>query len=367
MPYRADHVGSLLRPESLKRARAEFEAGRITREQLTEVEDRAILDALQRQRDIGLSVFSDGEFRRTGFQNDVAETVDGFVTVEAPSIQRIWKGPLGAPQQDVTTRVVAGKLSPGKRFTALQSAYLRAHSPGPYKLTLPTPNQFPATVYKRGVTDRVYPTRSDLLRDIVAVIKAEIQALADEAVPYIQVDAPRYGFFVDPEWRRQLRDRGLDPDQAFAEAVEADAACLQGLDRDGLTLAMHVCRGNNQSHWYAQGGYDSIAEKLFGTLPVDRWLLEYDTERAGTFEPLRFVPSGKIVVLGLISSKVPELESVDDVLRRIEEASRHVPIENLAISPQCGFASMEAGNLLTEDDQWRKLELVVEVARRVWN
>lgn len=366
MSYRADHVGSLLRPELLKRARAEFNAGRITREQLTEVEDRAIGDALQRQRDIGLSVFSDGEFRRTGFQNDVAETVDGFVEVETPSVQRIWKGPLGAPQEDVNARVVAGKLSPGKRFTALQSAYLREHAPGPYKMTLPTPNQFPAIVYKRGLTDRVYPTRSDLLWDIVAIIKAEIQALADEGVPYIQVDAPRYCFFVDPEWRQLLKDRGQDPDQAFAEAVEADAASLKGVQREGLTLAMHLCRGNNQSHWYAQGGYDSIAEKLFGTLPVDHWLLEYDTERAGTFEPLRFMPRNKTAVLGLISSKVPQLESVDDILRRIEEASRYVPIENLAISPQCGFASMEAGNLLTEDDQWRKLELVVEVARRVW-
>lgn len=364
--YRADHVGSLLRPEALKQARAHCQAGRIGRERLAEIEDRAVLDVLQRQRDSGLSVYSDGEFRRSGFQNDLAETVPGFVPAARPPVQRFWKGPGGEPADEGIARVVADKLAPGPRLTAQQSAFLRAHAPGPYKLTLPTPNQFPATIYQAGLTDRVYPTRSDLLWDIAAIIKAEIRALADEGVPYIQVDAPRYSYFVDPEWRQHLQGLGEDPDRAFAEAVAADMACLADVRREGVTLAMHLCRGNNQSKWYAQGGYDAIAERLFGTLPVDRWLLEYDTERSGTFAPLRFMPRGKTVVLGLISSKVPQLESADEVLRRIEEASRYVPLENLALSPQCGFASMVAGNRLTEDDQWRKLELVVTVARRVW-
>ncbi|MCI0441142.1 MAG: hypothetical protein L0177_18725 [Chloroflexi bacterium] len=185
-------------------------------------------------------------------------------------------------------------------------------------------------------------------------------------MPYIQIDAPRYSYYVDPRWRQHLRDLGEDPDRAFEEAVNADNACLDGARREGVTLAFHVCRGNNQSKWYAQGGYGPIAERLFGSLAVDRFLLEYDTERAGTFEPLRFVPQGKMVVLGLLSSKEPKLESQDDLLRRIDEAARYVPIERLALSPQCGFASTQAGNLLTEDEQWRKLELVVETARKVW-
>jgi 5-methyltetrahydropteroyltriglutamate--homocysteine methyltransferase len=183
---------------------------------------------------------------------------------------------------------------------------------------------------------------------------------------YIQIDAPRYSYYVDPKWRQRLRDLGEDPDTMFEVALAADNACLQGLRRQGVTLAMHICRGNNESKWYAEGGYEPIAEKLFGTLAVDRFLLEYDTARAGTFAPLRFMPPAKMVVLGLVSSKEPGLESADELRRRLDEASRYIPIERLALSPQCGFASTAAGNLLTEDEQWSKLELVVETARKVW-
>ena len=364
--YRADHVGSLLRPETVKEARADFQAGRISRELLGEAEDRAILAALERQRSIGLDVLSDGELRRTGFQNDLTESVEGFVSVERPTVTRMWQGPGGDPQEQGTTRVVSSRLRQTRRLTDAQTSFLREHAAGPYKMTVPTPNQFPTISYQAGVTDRVYPTRSDLLTDLVGIIKAEVAALAEDRVPYIQVDAPRYSYYVDPRWRQHLRDLGQDPDRAFNEAVAADVACLEGAARDGLTLGFHVCRGNNQSKWYAEGGYEAIAEKLFGALPVDRWLLEYDTDRAGTFEPLRFMPKGKTVVLGLISTKEPRLESPDEILRRIEDASRYVPMEDLALSPQCGFASTAPGNLLTEDEQWRKLELVVEVARRVW-
>ncbi|HIN06614.1 MAG TPA: hypothetical protein EYM65_10325 [Dehalococcoidia bacterium] len=233
-------------------------------------------------------------------------------------------------------------------------------------MTVPSPNQFPAITFQPGLTDKVYPTRSDLLRDLVSIIKDEISALIQDGVPYIQLDEPRYSYYVDPNWRQHLRDLGEDPDKAFQEALIADNSCLENARREGLTVAIHLCRGNNQSKWYAEGGYEPIAEALFGTLAVDRFLLEYDTERAGTFEPLRFVPKDKMVVLGLISSKEPELESKDDLLRRIEEASQYFPVENIALSAQCGFASMAAGNLLTEDEQWRKLELVVETARKVW-
>ena len=241
------------------------------------------------------------------------------------------------------------------------------HSPGDVKMTLPTANQFPAIMYKNGVSERAYGTRSEFLWDLVPIVKAEIQALANEGVKYIQLDAPRYSYYIDPKWRRYVKEEmGLDPEQALDEAIRVDNACLEGAKRGGVTLAIHLCRGNNRSHWYAEGGYDPIAEKLFNQLKVDAFLLEYESERAGTLEPLRFVPKGKVVVLGLVSSKLPELESQTQLVRRIEEASRYVPIENLALSPQCGFASAMEGNLLSEEQQWRKLQLVVETARTVW-
>jgi 5-methyltetrahydropteroyltriglutamate--homocysteine methyltransferase len=234
-------------------------------------------------------------------------------------------------------------------------------------MTLPSATQFPAIAYKRGVTDKVYPSHSALLWDIVAIMKAEVQALVADGVAYVQIDAPRYSYYIDPRWRDYIRsEMGLDPDAALDEAVRADNACLDGARRPGVTLAIHLCRGNNRSHWYAEGGYDPIAEKLFGALQVDRFLLEYDDARSGTFEPLRFVPRGKTVVLGLVSSKWPELESRAELVRRIEAAARYVPLEHLAVSPQCGFASTMEGNLLSEDDQWAKLGLVVETARQVW-
>jgi 5-methyltetrahydropteroyltriglutamate--homocysteine methyltransferase len=234
-------------------------------------------------------------------------------------------------------------------------------------MTLPSATQFPAIAFKRGVTDRVYPDHSALLWDIVAITRGEVQALVAEGVKYVQIDAPRYSYYVDPKWRDYIRtEMEQDPDAALDEAIRADNACLERAARPGVTLAIHLCRGNNRSHWYAEGGYDPIAEKLFGALRVDRFLLEYDDERSGTFEPLRFVPRGKTVVLGLVSSKRPQLESRPALVRRVQEAARYVPLEHLALSPQCGFASTMEGNLLSEEEQWAKLRLVVETAREIW-
>jgi 5-methyltetrahydropteroyltriglutamate--homocysteine methyltransferase len=199
-------------------------------------------------------------------------------------------------------------------------------------------------------------------------MKADLRKLSSDGVKYIQIDAPRYSYYMDAKWREWIkREMKVEPEAALDEAIRADNACFEAARRDGVTLGIHLCRGNNRSHWYAEGGYDAIAERLFGTLAVDRFLLEYDDERSGTFEPLRFVPKGKTVVLGLISSKKPQLESADQLMKRIEEAAKYVPMENLALSPQCGFASTMEGNLLTEDEQWSKLRLVVETARRAWN
>jgi 5-methyltetrahydropteroyltriglutamate--homocysteine methyltransferase len=202
---------------------------------------------------------------------------------------------------------------------------------------------------------------------IADIIQGEMRMLADAGVDYLQIDAPRYSYYIDPKWRDWLRNEfGVDPDQSLDEAVKVDNACFDAARRAGVTVAIHLCRGNNQSHWYAEGGYDAIADKLFGELRVDRFLLEYDDQRSGGFEPLRFVPRGKIVVLGLVSSKLAQLESADTLRRRIDEASKFVPLDELALSPQCGFASTMEGNRLSEDDQWAKLRLVVDTARAVW-
>ncbi len=365
--FKADQVGSFLRPPAVKEARAALKEGSIDRERLTDVEDTAVLEALERQRQIGIDVYSDGEFRRTGFQWDFPESVEGYVSTDRPVVRRMWQGPGGLPREQGTSLAVGGKLRQVRRLTEQQAAFLRAHAPGPYKMTVPSANQFPTLGFQPGLTDRFYPTRSDLLREVTAIIKSEVAALADEGVPYIQIDAPRYSYYVDPRWRQHLRDPGEDPDTLFEEAVAADAECIEEAASAGATTALHVCRGNNESKWYADGGYEPIAERLFGSLPVDRLLLEYDTERAGTFEPLRFVRPETTVVLGLVSTKVPALESKDELRRRIDEAAKYVPMERLALSPQCGFASTAAGNLLSEDEQWRKLELVVETARAAWS
>ncbi len=363
---RADHVGSLLRPVEVKEAMRAFQAGRLDSEELRAIEDRAILAALERQQAAGVHVFTDGEFRRTGFQNDLIDSVDGFVTPDAPAVVRVWQGPGGKPTEQGTRQVVGAKLQQRRGLTTDQRAFLQAHAPGPVKVTIPSPTQFPAICFQPGLTDQFYPTRSDLLWEIAGFIKAEVQSLLSSGVNYIQIDAPRYSYYVDPNWRQHLRDLGEDPDRMFEEAVEADNLCLKGAQRPGVTVAMHICRGNNQSKWYAEGGYEAIAERLFGSLAVDRFLLEYDTARAGSFEPLRFVPPDKMVTLGLVSSKDPTLESPRRLIERIEEASAFVPLERLALSPQCGFASTAPGNLLTEDEQWRKLELVAETCRQVW-
>lgn len=364
--YRADHVGSFLRPQELLDARKDPSA---PPERLKEIEDRHILRVLVRQKELGFQVFTDGELRRRGFMSDFHESVEGLKKTD--SVVRSWKDHSGRSTADPAGGPLAGivvdKIRQKKRLARHEIEFLNGHSPGDIKMTLPTANQFPAIAYKKGLSERAYRTYSEFLWDIVPIIQSEIRALVNEGVKYIQIDAPRYSYYIDPKWRHYVQEEmGVDPEQALDEAIRVDNTCIEGLNREGVTVAMHLCRGNNRSKWYAEGGYDPIAEKLFNHLNVDAFLLEYESERAGTFEPLRFLPPSKAVVLGLVSSKLPELESKDELLRRIEEASRYVPLENLALSPQCGFASTMEGNLLTEDEQWRKLRLVAETARLAW-
>jgi 5-methyltetrahydropteroyltriglutamate--homocysteine methyltransferase len=361
--YRADHVGSFLRPQELLDARARG----ADPERLRAIEDRHIKRVLARQQELGFEIFTDGELRRRNFMSDFTDAVEGFDFGDA--VARAWEASRGAATVQVSsvTGIVNARLRQTRRLTGHELPFMRAHCPGAIKMTLPSATQFPAIAFKRGVSDKVYPTHSALLWDIVAIMQNELAALAREGVAYIQIDAPRYSYYIDPKWRAYIQsEMGLDPDASLDEAIRADNACLDAARAPGVTLAMHLCRGNNRSHWYAEGGYDPIAEKMFGTVKVDRFLLEYDDARSGTFEPLRFMPGDKTVVLGLVSSKRPDLESKRDLIRRIEDASRYVPLDRLALSPQCGFASTMEGNLLTEDDQWAKLRLVAEVAREVW-
>lgn len=360
--FRADHIGSFLRPAELLKARSANTASA----QLRALEDKHILGVIEKQKELGFKIFTDGEFRRGNFMSDFNEAVEGID--EGVAVPRNWQTGAGAsPRPSMVPGTVVGKIKQTRRLTGHEFTFLQQHSPGDVKVTLPTANQFPAIYYKKGISDKIYPTHSEFLWDIVPIVRAEIRALVEEGAQYIQIDAPRYSYYIDPKWRRYVQtEMGLEPDHALDEAIRADNACLKGAHRDGVILAIHLCRGNNRSQWYASGGYDAIAEKLFGELDVDVFLLEYESERAGTFEPLRFMPRDKTVVLGLVSSKLAEMESADHLARRIDEAAKYVRLENLALSPQCGFASTMEGNLMSEEQQWQKLGLVAETARKVW-
>ena len=358
--YRADHVGSLLRPKELLDERAAHPHS----DRLREIEDREILRVLAKQKELGFGIFTDGEFRREGFMSDLVEAVDGFSTGDAHA--RDWKSSQGVGTQALRD-IVTEKLHQKRRLTAHELPFMKAHSPGPIKMTLPSSNQFPAIAYRKGMSERAYPTYAEFLADVAAIIAGETQALANDGVAYIQIDAPRYSYYLDEKWRAFLRtEYNEDLDALLDEAIACDNLAFRAARKPGVTLAIHHCRGNNRSNWYASGGYDAIAEKLFNTLEVDRFLLEYDDERSGSFEPLRFVPAGKTVVLGLVSTKVGRLEKADDLARLIELATKFVPLDRLALSPQCGFASMAEGNIIAEDEEWAKLQLVADVAKRVW-
>ena len=362
MKYRAEQVGSLLRPAALLSARS----AKLPPEELHAVEDQAIAAALAKQRSIGMDVLTDGEFRRGSWLTDMADAVDGFAR------QRVildWKGPGGGPEGS-TALAVGAKLHKARKLTAHEVPFLKREAGGtlksPFKITVPAPSNFLVSSYKAGLTDAFYPTPQELLDDLVEILRDEVAWLVSQGVPYIQFDAPYYSHFVDPARREMVRRAGGDPDRDFEMAVAGDNKVFADIPRERITLGLHICRGNSRSRWFTEGGYDAIAEKLFGSVGVDRFLLEYDDQRSGGFEPLRLVPRGKTVVLGLITTKDPRMEADDALRRRIDEAAKYVPLENLAISPQCGFASVAAGNLLTEDQQWRKLELVVKTARAVW-
>ena len=368
--FRADNIGSLLRPTELLAAREALRQGRMDERQVREVEDRSILKALEMQKNSGVEVFTDGEYRRDIFTADITKAMDGLVPGQ-PVVKFAWRGRgkdfAAASKEGNLQYIVGAKLTRKGRFTPDEAPFLKRHAPGPFKVCTPAAMQHAIMRYRPGVTDNFYPTVHDMLQDVAAIMRQEVQALIDEGASYVQLDAPSYSNFFDQSRRAVLQQNGIDLDAALEAAIAADNAMIEGIKRTSdIVIGIHFCRGNKRSAWGAEGSYEPIAEKAFSGLKMDRYLLEFDSDRAGGFEPLRFVPKGKTVVLGLITTKEAPLESENELLRRIEQAQKYVPAENLALSTQCGFASAASGNLITWDDMARKLELVAKTARRVW-
>ena len=373
---RTDVVGSLLRPAVVKDARIAFDDGKITAEALHAIEDEAVRQAVRLQENAGLDVISDGEMRRLNFQDSFGASVEGYDA--ARSTLKVYEQRVegSAPGQrwDIPTMHHAGTAVSHRRpaKSRLQLAhnvpleeyqFVSKVAKKPVKVSLIGPDRISQRFEYENST-AVYRDMDAFLADVVAIERQIVTSLVDAGCRYVHIDAPGFTAYIDPPSLDQMRARGEDPMQNFARSLKAEAAVIANYP--GVTFGIHLCRGNQRSMWHREGAYDAIAERLFNELPHDRFLLEYDTPRAGSFEPLRFVPKGRVVVLGLVSTKTPELETIDHLKRRIEEASRCIPLDQLAISPQCGFASDVVGNLLSPDDQKRKLERVVETARAVW-
>ncbi|HVV12222.1 cobalamin-independent methionine synthase II family protein [Amycolatopsis sp.] len=360
---RATHVGSLLRPEPLLRARAGYARGELGLEELRRIEEESIVAALRLQRDAGIGGYTDGEYLRTDFMSRLTENSDGFVE-QAPSLE--WQSGETAREDGEILKLIGGKLAYRDRFTAREARILARHAPGPFKISVPEVTNFVVANWQAGVSDGQYPSRADIVEDLAAIVRQEAEALAADGVPQVQIDAPCLISFANPRMIAMYEAEGIDPRQLLRRCVEADRTIVETLRARGVRVGMHICRGNYRGQWFNEGHYDAIAAEVFASLPVDHWLLEYDTERAGGFGPLSQVPEGVGVVLGLITTKSGELENLDALARRVDEAARQVPLDRLAVSPQCGFASEVQGNPLTWDDQRRKLDLTVRLASRVW-
>ena len=358
---RAETIGSLLRPPYLAAARRQLEAGAMTPAAFKVIEDRAVDEAVKLQESAGLDIVTDGEQRRYAFFGHLVEALEGFDKLGG------WAIPFHDESGETYTQqrpVVVEKLRWRHQMAVEEFMYLRGRTAKPVKVTLLSAQQA-AAYYDPDKSKGAYPTRDAYLADLVDFTRREIQELRRLGCEYVQIDAPQYAALLDESIREGYRKRGSDPDRLIDACIELDNAIIDG--HQGITFGVHICRGNNRSMFYASGGYDRIAEHVFRRARFHRFLLEYDDARSGTFEPLRYVPDDRVVVLGLVSTKKPRRETVDELQQRIAEAARIVPLERLAVSPQCGFASTEEGNRISPEDQRSKLEVVAATARATWS
>ena len=360
-PFRADHVGSLLRTAPLKEARARREKNEISAAELKEAEDRAISEIIGRQEDIGLRAVTDGEFRRAFWNYDF---LGGLPGVEAYLGERKIKFQ-GVNPKPMMLRVT-GKLGTFSGHPMLEHfKYVKEHTRAAPKMTIPSPSSLHFRYGRDAVPESIYRDMNEFYRDLGQAYRKTVRAFADAGCRYLQLDEVNFAYLCDPKLRAQVANRGDDPNTLPAIYAGMINAAMSDIPSD-MTIAMHLCRGNFQSTFVASGGYEPVAEILFNTINVHGYFMEYDSDRAGGFAPLRFVPKGKMVVLGLVTSKSGALESKDDLKRRIDQAARFIDLDQLCLSPQCGFASTEEGNILAEDEQWAKLRMIVEVADEVW-
>jgi 5-methyltetrahydropteroyltriglutamate--homocysteine methyltransferase len=362
-PFRADHVGSLLRPASLKAAREKCARGEMPAVALRDIEDREIEQVIRRQEEVGLKSVTDGEFRRVSWNYDFLERLDG---VESYSGERKIKFANSGPQPRAILLRVTGKLGGYTPHPMVEHfKFLKAHTRQTAKVTIPSPSSLHFRYGRDAVPQTIYPAMDDFYRDLGESYCNAIHAFADAGCRYLQLDEVNLAYLCDPSLREHISARGEDPaalPEIYAGMINAAIADIPS----DMTITMHLCRGNFRSSFVASGGYEPVAENLFNAMNVHGYFMEYDSERAGGFEPLRFVPKGKTVVLGLVTSKSGQLESRDAIKRRIDEAAKYVPLDQLCLSPQCGFASTEEGNVLSEEEQWAKLRMIVELADEVW-
>ncbi len=362
-PFRADHVGSLLRPQQLQEARARFQKDEITKEQLRSIEDDAIRDVVKKQEAIGLQSITDGEFRRTFFHVDFLQKLQGVAIsggIATKFHTRTGEIDFAPPRVTVT-----GKLRHVQDIQANDFTFLKSVATKTPKVSIPSPTMVHFRGGRKGIDITAYPDLDEFFEDLAQVYREEFRSLYEAGCRYIQLDDTNLAYLCDPELRAQAMERGDNPNDlphAYAELINA---VIDDRPSD-LTVAIHLCRGNMQSAWVAEGGYEPVADALFNELNVDAYFLEYDDARSGSFDPLRFVPDNKVIVLGLLTTKSAALEHAADIIRRIDQASRFVPLERLCLSPQCGFASTAQGNRITEADQWAKLERIVAVTNQVW-
>src|SRR5947209_3830092 len=360
-PFRADQVGSLLRPAPLKDARAKREAGQISAQELKAVEDAEIKKIIRKHEDIGLQGITDGEFRRAWWHYDFLAKLDGVDLVHIDhGIQ------FAGVQTKAEAPRVFGKFDFSKSHPMLDHfRFLKANVSKTPKMTIPSPSMLHYRGGRKMINAGIYREMDDFYSDLGKAYGKAIAAFGEEGCTYLQLDDVSFAYLCDPEQRKMLADRGDDPEEQPHIYAGMINTALKARPT-GMTISMHLCRGNFRSTFVASGGYEPIAELLFNEVGVDAYFMEWDSERAGGFEPLRYLPKGKTVVLGLVTSKTGTLENKDDIKRRIDEATKYAPVEQLCLSPQCGFASTEEGNVLGEEQQWAKLAMIVEIAREVW-